>query len=164
MYGNQQHDGLFRCSRSDPACVNLYVTPGGSPTGDGTRVDPVNLPTAISLAQCNNAVIKLSVGLYNFDQTIQLFDYITIEGGFLPGSDWEKVSTDGTPATTTIINRTANGVYPYDGIAGAPALIAVQGNSISNFKFKTSPLPLPMPPHPLWRGFTALWHLSEQLF
>ncbi|HNL07325.1 MAG TPA: hypothetical protein PKH93_07115, partial [Chitinophagales bacterium] len=36
----------------DPACVNLYVTPNGSPSGDGTRLSPVDLPTAIGMATC----------------------------------------------------------------------------------------------------------------
>ncbi|HNI45698.1 MAG TPA: hypothetical protein PK230_13435, partial [Chitinophagales bacterium] len=120
----------------DPACINLYVTPNGSPSGDGTRLSPVDLPTAIGMATCNNAVLKLAVGQYNFDQAIQLFDYMTIEGGFLPNTNWEKVSSDGTLATTTIINRTNSGAHPYDGIANAPALMTMYGNGIGNFRLQ----------------------------
>jgi len=79
-------------------CTNVYVTPNGG--GDGSQSSPTNLPNAISMAMCNSTVIKMTQGIYEFDEPIQLSSYITLEGGYDPA--WIKSSIAGG---TTIQGR-----------------------------------------------------------
>ena len=101
------------------------------------------------------------MGQYNIDKAIGLVDNITLEGGFL--SDWSKTSTDSTLATTTLIYRTANGTYPYDGLASpdAPTLVAVNALGVDKFRLQdlsigTADAPLPTDVYPTGVGINAM--------
>ncbi|CAK9249799.1 unnamed protein product [Sphagnum jensenii] len=86
------------------SCSVIYATPGG--TGTGSQSSPANLPTALGLAQCNNATIKLAIGTYTIDYPItNIGSYTTIEGGFDPANNWIKNST---PGATTIYRSALN--------------------------------------------------------
>jgi gliding motility-associated-like protein len=113
---------------STPICNNIYVTPTGN--GLGTRNDPTDLITALSLAQCNNSVIKMAIGTYTFNNAISnMTSYTTIEGGFDNTNNWVKRSTAGA---TTIVRTTANP----EGIPNAPRLVAFYLNGESFFRFQ----------------------------
>ncbi len=111
-----------------PICNNIYVTTTG--TGIGTRASPTDLLTALSLAQCNNSVIKMAIGTYTIDNSIStMTSYTTIEGGFDPSNNWTKTSTAGA---TTIVRSTQNP----DGPPNAPRLTAFYLNGESFFRFQ----------------------------
>lgn len=110
-------------------CNNIYVTPTGSGSGL-SKNDPTNLLDAISIGQCNNVTIKMATGTYNITTPISnISSYMTLEGGFLPGSNWEKTSQVGA---TTINRTTANP----DGPANAQRLVAFYINSKQYFRFQ----------------------------
>ncbi|HMS53705.1 MAG TPA: hypothetical protein PKD56_15340, partial [Chitinophagales bacterium] len=119
---------------ASPTCVNVYVTNAG--TGDGTVENPANLSAALGMITCAEGVIKMQVGQYDIDAPITVPSNVTLEGGYL--SNWTKTSTTGILSNTTIINRTANGSFPWDGLATpeAPALIALDINSQTNFRLQ----------------------------
>jgi gliding motility-associated-like protein len=113
---------------SEPVCNNVYVTPNG--TGVGTRANPADLLTGLSLAQCNNTVIKMAIGTYTFDDAIStMTSYTTLEGGFDNTNNWTKTST---PGATTIVRSNLN----VEGPANAPRLVAFYLNGQSFFRFQ----------------------------
>ncbi len=112
------------------SCVNLYVTTTALATGAGTQNDPTSLDNALSLAACNDAVIKMATGTYNIDDAIQLRSQVTLEGGFDPTNNWTKTSLAGA----TTINRTTANVE--DATGSAPRLVALYGNSLSYFRLQ----------------------------
>jgi len=121
---------------ADPVCVNVYVSPAGGGTGDSPN-SPTDIVSAISASLCSNTVIKMQVGQYNISAPLTISSNLTLEGGFL--ADWSKTSTDGTLATTTLINRNIAGVYPWDGLTGineAPALVALTANGATDFRLQ----------------------------
>ncbi|MDW8016046.1 MAG: gliding motility-associated C-terminal domain-containing protein [Bacteroidia bacterium] len=106
------------------SCVVIYVTPngcGGGP-GCGTRANPANLPTALSLAQCNNSYLKLACGVYTIDNPISFTSNTTVEGGYEPGT-WVK-----TNGCQSIIRRSAANVQP-----NPNRLVAIELNSVRYF-------------------------------
>jgi gliding motility-associated-like protein len=112
----------------EPVCNNIYVTPNG--TGVGTRANPADLLTGLSLAQCNNTVIKMAVGTYNLDNAIStMTSYTSLEGGFDNANNWTKTSVAGS---TTIVRSNLNP----DGPASAPRLVAFYLNGQSFFRFQ----------------------------
>ncbi|MGK0387982.1 MAG: hypothetical protein ACI94Y_000710, partial [Maribacter sp.] len=111
------------------SCVNIYVTNSALAAGAGTQTDPTSLDQAISMAACNDAVIKIAGGTYNIDNAINLRSLITLEGGF-DGTTWTKSSTAGL----TTINRTANNIEDQTG--AAPRIVAFYGNNVSNFRLQ----------------------------
>lgn len=127
------------CQARDTATVNvnqpttnvcniIYSAPGAS--GAGTRLDPANLSDAISMAGCNNTIIKCATGTYTIDTAINnITSSLTIEGGFVQGSNWEKTSTTGA---TTIFRSTLNP----EGVLGAQRLVAFYVNSGMDFHFQ----------------------------
>lgn len=109
-------------------CNVVYAAPGAS--GVGTSADPANLSVAISMAGCNNTVVKCAIGTYTIDTVINnITSSLTIEGGFDRGNNWEKVST---PGATTIFRSTLNP----DGVAQQQRLVAIQMNNASQFRFQ----------------------------
>ena len=127
------------CTARDSARVNInaptnnvcnvvYAAPGAS--GAGTRADPANLSVAIGMAGCNGTVVKCAIGTYTIDTVINnITSNLTIEGGFDPGNNWEKIST---PGATTIFRSTLNP----DGLAQQQRLVAIQMNNSSQFRFQ----------------------------
>lgn len=110
-------------------CNNIYVTTNG--TGGGmSKSDPTDLLSAIAMGQCNNVTIKLATGTYNITEPISnISSYMTLEGGYLSGSNWTKTSQVGA----TTINRTA--ANP-DGPANARRLVGFYINSKQYFRFQ----------------------------
>ncbi|WCL82166.1 gliding motility-associated C-terminal domain-containing protein [Saprospira sp. CCB-QB6] len=110
-------------------CVNIYVSPTGTAAAAGTQADPTSLENALSLAACNNSVLKLAVGTYNIDNPLFLSSFMTVEGGFDPANAWEKTSFAGA---TTINRTTANP----EGAVGSQRLVAFYGNSNTGFRLQ----------------------------
>lgn len=109
------------------SCSVIYATTNG--TGGGSQSSPASLATALSLAQCNNAVIKLAQGTYNIDNPItNITSYTTIEGGWDPVT-WVKSST---PGLTVIHRTTAN----MEGASNNKRLVAIYMNGSSYFRFQ----------------------------
>jgi gliding motility-associated-like protein len=109
-------------------CNNIYVTPNG--TGSGLlQNDPTDIVTAVSLAQCNNLTIKMSIGNYTLDNPIQLSSLLTIEGGFNPANAWRKTSQAGA---TTIRRTTAN----VEGQPDAPRIVAFYANGATFWRLQ----------------------------
>lgn len=113
---------------NEPVCNNIYVTPNG--TGVGTRANPTDLLTGLSLAQCNNSVIKMAIGSYPIDNSIStVTSYTTLEGGFDASNNWIKTSL---PGATTIVRSNLNP----DGPANAPRLVAFYFNGQQFFRLQ----------------------------
>jgi len=109
-------------------CNNIYVTTTG--TGLGTRNDPTDLVTALSLAQCNNSVIKMAQGTYTLNSAVSnMTSYTTIEGGFDATNGWIKTSL---PGATTIVRSNTNP----DGPPTGPRLVAFYLNGLSYIRFQ----------------------------
>lgn len=112
-----------------PSCVNIYASTTGSAGAPGTQAAPTTLANALVLAACNNAVIKLATGTYTIDNALNLTSFVTIEGGFLQASAWQKTSLAGA---TTITRSTLNP----EGAANAQRLVAFYGNSLTGFRMQ----------------------------
>ena len=107
-------------------CGFIYVTPAGN--GSGTTIDPSSLENALTSANPND-IIRLAIGTYSLDNPLNLVADITLEGGFDPANGWSKTSLAGA---TTITRSTLNP----EGPGNAPRLVALYGNSISNFRLQ----------------------------
>lgn len=116
-------------SPSGSACNIIYASPSGS--GIGSQADPASLTGAITMAACNNTVIKLAIGTYTINNAISnLTSYLTIEGGFDPGNSWRKTSQAGA---TTILRSTSN---VEDAAGLSPRLVAFYINGQTQFRFQ----------------------------
>jgi hypothetical protein len=110
-----------------PSCNVIYVNTTGG--GDGTQASPTDLLTALSLAACNGAHIKMATGVYNINNPITTFgSYTTLEGGFDP-TTWVKTSA---PGATTIHRTAANPEGPLSN----QRIVAVYGNGIHDFRLQ----------------------------
>ncbi len=109
-------------------CTNFYVTPTGNGGGQSPN-DPTNLLSAITQAACNNATIKMAIGTYTFDNPINIYSNMTIEGGFDPGNNWVKTSQAGA----TTIHRSALNT---EGPANERRIVALYGVQISFFRLQ----------------------------
>jgi hypothetical protein len=110
-------------------CINIYVSPTGDPNGAGTQFEPTTIHTALRRSACNNTVIKMAIGTYNTDSTLDVTSYLTIEGGFDPLNLWRKSSQQGA---TTIIRSNANPL----GFPGAYHLIGFNANNAQGFRLQ----------------------------
>lgn len=121
-------------------CNVLYVTPTGSPTATGTRNDPMDLQTAMTVGACNGTVIKMAIGNYVTDTTInRVTSYLTLEGGFDNNVNWEKVSTAGATRilrTATQTTSTLNGTGITDENGLDPRVIAIEVSGQTGFRFQ----------------------------
>ena len=120
-------------------CNVLYVTPNGSPSAIGSKADPMDLETALETGACNGTVVKMAVGTYFTDSTInKVTSYITLEGGFDPSLNWDKLSTAG--ATRILRTATLSSTLVSQGItdeAGAsPRVIALEVTGQTGFRFQ----------------------------
>ncbi len=112
-----------------PNCVNIYASPTGSAANPGTQSQPTSLAQALSMAQCNNAVIKLAIGTYNITSPLTIGSFVTLEGGFDPANSWTKTSL---PGATTINRTTANP----EGTTNNQRLVAFYANSATDFRLQ----------------------------
>lgn len=109
------------------SCQVIYGTVNG--TGNGTITNPASLQGAISLAACNNALIKLGTGTYTIDNAISnITSYTTIEGGYDPVT-WVKTSQ---PGATTIYRTNLNP----EGSVNEQRIVAIYMNSQNYFRFQ----------------------------
>lgn len=113
-----------------PACNVIYVSTTGSAIAPGTQASPTTLLNALSMSNCNGAIIRMATGTYNFDDPIStISSFTTIEGGFDEGNGWQKTSL---PGATTINRTTAN----LEGTPGNERLVAIYGNGIHDFRLQ----------------------------
>ncbi|MCB9196294.1 MAG: PKD domain-containing protein, partial [Flavobacteriales bacterium] len=111
-----------------PACNVIYVSTTG--TGIGTQADPTDLLTALSMSNCNGAIIRMAIGTYNFNNPIStISSFTTIEGGFDAGNGWQKTSLPGA----TTINRTTSNI---EGSGASERIVAIYGNGIHDFRLQ----------------------------
>ncbi|MEN9440037.1 MAG: hypothetical protein RLZ33_113 [Bacteroidota bacterium] len=110
-------------------CINIYASPTGTAGNPGTQASPTSLTQALSMAACNNTVIKLAIGTYTINNPLNLSSFVTLEGGFDPGNAWTKTSQAGA----TTINRSA--LNP-EGAANGQRLVAFYGNSLTGFRLQ----------------------------
>ncbi|MEZ4979866.1 MAG: gliding motility-associated C-terminal domain-containing protein [Chitinophagales bacterium] len=122
------------------ACNVLYVSPTGTPSGNGTKASPMDLLTGLEAGACNGTILKMAVGDYLTDSTInRVTSYITLEGGFDPALNWDKVSTAGATrilrtATQSTSLATGSGITNE---AGAnPEVVAISISNQSGFRFQ----------------------------
>jgi gliding motility-associated-like protein len=107
-------------------CGIIYVSPTGSSSGNtGTKANPASFLHALSLLSPANSRIWMAAGTYTLDNTVDIPDGVTIEGGFNP-TTWVKSNS-----TPTIINRTA--ANPDNANL---ALAAFQAVNRSNFRLQ----------------------------
>ncbi|MFT5305931.1 MAG: gliding motility-associated-like protein [Chitinophagales bacterium] len=122
------------------ACNVLYVTPTGSPSGAGTKASPFDLITALEAGACNGTIIKMAVGDYITDTTItKITSFVTLEGGFNPSINWDKVSTAGATrimrtATQTTSLVSGSGINNETG--PQPEVVAIEMNAQDGFRFQ----------------------------
>ena len=112
-------------------CNVIYASPSGSGSGL-INTSPTTLSNAITMAQCSNSIIKLAVGTYTISNTLSIGSLMTLEGGYV-NNFGQKVSTDGTAATTTIIYRDATNVQ---GLPTAGRIIALDATGASYFRLQ----------------------------
>lgn len=112
----------------NPSCDVIYVNTTGGGNGF-SRTSPTDLATALTMAQCNNVVIKMAQGTYNLNAPItNLTSFITLEGGFDP-TFTTKSSLAGA---TTILRSNAN----IQRLPNAPMISAFEINGASNFRLQ----------------------------
>ncbi|MFH0867465.1 MAG: hypothetical protein V1904_14830 [Bacteroidota bacterium] len=89
---------------------NIYYVNSVSGAGDClTKGTPGGLITALGLANCNNAIIKMQIGIYNLSDRVNVNSYVTIEGGFTSNFTIKTSNMSGNANSTTIRrDRTAD--------------------------------------------------------
>lgn len=126
-------------------CNVLYVTPTGSSTGIGSKADPMDLETAMEVGACTGTIIKMAVGDYVTDSTInKITSYLTLEGGFDPAINWDKVSTAGatrilrtaTQSNTLVSSSVVQGVGITNETGPNPEVIAINVSNQTGFRFQ----------------------------
>lgn len=70
-------------------CQQIYVTVNGN--GNGSISSPTSLLNALDISN-NGDIIKLSAGIHNINNAINLKSGITLEGSFDATNNWEKSS------------------------------------------------------------------------
>lgn len=107
-------------------CGIIYVSPTGATSGAaGTRNTPAELQYAFTLVDPSNNHLRLSHGVYELTETLEIPSDIVIEGGFDEGT-WYKTNAD-----TTIFHRDASN---YDLVN--KALVGVQAIGQTDFRFQ----------------------------
>lgn len=151
-------DTVTQCSNSATATVNiastnstvcnvLYVAPNGTSTADGTKISPLDLETALELGACRGTTIKMAIGDYITDSTInKVTSYITLEGGFDNTTpDWDKISQYGATkilrtATRSTSLASTSTVTQGSGIqnefSSNPEIVAIEVTGQSGFRFQ----------------------------
>jgi hypothetical protein len=109
-------------------CIIRYVTTNGSPTGSGTKTDPIDISTAFSTSGSGD-IVRIASGTYTLSNPLTInANNVIFEGGFLPNDNWKKSSL----VNTTVIHRNAQNP---EGTANQTRLVAVQAVSKSDFEF-----------------------------
>ena len=122
------------------SCNVIYVTPTGTPSGNGTKLSPYDLNTALEVGACNGTIIKMAVGDYLTDTAItKVTSYLTLEGGFDPSINWDKISTAGATrilrtATQSTSLATGSGIKNESG--PNPEVVAMSISNQVGFRFQ----------------------------
>jgi len=126
-------------------CNVLYVSPTGSSNGIGSRTDPMDLNTALEVGACNGTTIKMAIGDYVTDTVInKITSYITLEGGFDPAINWDKISTAGatrilrtaTQSYSTVSNSVVVGSGIINEAGPNPEVVAIRVSNQTGFRFQ----------------------------
>ncbi|MCB0539712.1 MAG: SprB repeat-containing protein, partial [Bacteroidetes bacterium] len=126
-------------------CNVLYVSPTGSSGNDGTKASPLDLETALEKGACNGTIVKMALGDYTTDSTInKVTSYITLEGGFDPTINWDKISTAGatrilrtaTRSTSTTTTSLIQGSGIPNEFSANPEVVAIEVNNQTGFRFQ----------------------------
>jgi hypothetical protein len=109
-------------------CGIIYVTPTGANSGPaGTRANPASLSYALTLISPSARYLRLAAGTYTLNAPLVIrIDSVVIEGGYVPGSGWQKTNT----AITKLIRSTTN-VEP-----NPPRLTAIQAIGRRGFRLQ----------------------------
>ncbi|MEZ4916510.1 MAG: hypothetical protein R2836_05945, partial [Chitinophagales bacterium] len=128
------------------ACNVLYVTPSGIASNDGTKASPLDLVTAMEIGACNGTTIKMAVGDYVTDSTInRVTSYLTLEGGFNDATpNWDKISTAGatrilrtaTRSTSTTTTSIVQGSGIPNEFGPNPEVVAIEVSNQTGFRFQ----------------------------
>jgi hypothetical protein len=68
---------------TEPSCRNIYASTTGNSLAAGTQFDPVTLEEALSRSACNSSIVKLAIGTYTIDNSININSNLTLESGFV---------------------------------------------------------------------------------
>ena len=110
-------------------CNVFYASPTGNPASQGlTPSSPTTIQHAIELASCTDAIIRLAVGTYTINKSLQLASNMTLEGGFF--DEYRQKTSE--PGQTTIYRTSENP----EGTSRAPRLVAIEANSLNNFRLQ----------------------------
>lgn len=102
----------------------VYCSPTGASSSAGTKADPTDLLTGLSLANSTNPTLHLQQGSYVLNSALLMPSNVSIVGGF--DADWNKSNG----ATTTIFRSEQN---PQQ---GPPRLIAIEAIGQSDFRLQ----------------------------
>lgn len=127
--GSMRHLGLILMlflafGVSAQECGVVYCSPTGSSNSAGTKADPTDLITGLSLANSTNPTLHLQQGSYVLNSALIVPNNIAIVGGY--DADWNKSNG----ATTTIFRSEQNPQL------GPPRLIAVEAIGKSGFRLQ----------------------------
>ena len=90
-------------SPPSPTCNVVYASVSGGGTGL-TASSPTTLANAITMTQCSNAIIKIQQGTYYITNKLQIYSFITLEGGY----DASYLNKSSQAGATTIVRTAAN--------------------------------------------------------
>ena len=121
-------------------CNIYYVSPAGGGTGL-IKSSPTTLQNALALSTCQNAIIKMQVGIYTLTDKVDVSSYVTIEGGFnAVGSPFTiKTSDMSGGANSTTIRRSSGADTGDPGKCSAFKVVA----SSTAFRFQDLRIELP---------------------
>ena len=157
IYNVEVTDTTTGCVSSTTATVNvasaqgtfcnvLYVSPTGTPSGDGSKASPLDLETALEIGACRGTTIKMAVGDYLTDSTInKITNFITLEGGFDNSTpNWDKISAAGatrilrtaTRSTSTISTSIVQGSGIANEFGPNPEIVAIEVTNQVGFRFQ----------------------------
>lgn len=114
-----------------PSCDIVYASPAGGGTGL-TPASPTDIQTALTMAACNNIVIKMQIGDYTVNNPLNVNSYITMEGGYNTTFTLKtsgKATSGGFPAQGTRIIRSTSNVEGSAGSQRYTAINVVGGSS-----------------------------------
>lgn len=137
---------------SSPACNIIYVSPAGGGSGI-TPAAPTDIQTALTLAACNNVVIKMQIGDYTINTPLNLLSFTTVEGGYDLGFTTKtsgKATTGGFPAQGTRIIR--SGLNP-EGPLGNQRFTAINIGPGSSY-FRIQDVRIDMPDNAAGTGYS----------
>lgn len=120
------------------SCTPIYVTTTGASSALGSMSMPTNLGEAIFRLSTTGGTIRMATGTYIINQALEVPNYVTLEGGFDPMSNWSKISSAGA----TTIYRTAlnpEGIYNTNQHLTALELVASEGVRLQDLTIETVP-------------------------